>query len=580
MKIRFLQPKILISVISATLLACLLSAYFYVKDLRFYEPVCFSFRGLTTQEQKQIQIFGTTPLYRTIFTLPNDSLMGWPHFGGYYNSIGIVIPDKIINKIQCIEITLSDTSYNFRVDDLLISTQQYTKTTYLLPVSAKSKFSFSKIYLTLKNNHEFTLAFSFAAAIGIILIFSFAILRKKSLRNKIATYWKSSPITRVSVYFTMNFVIVCAGFCFFGGRISMFLSFLIAAAMYLTCWQAFRLIILIVSGKLQNEKKRNIMLINTSIFATLFALEIGIRLTGYGFSYSETRSGIYQSPYDASYSSIFINGYTGEKTLTSPEYCFSRHSNSEGFSDNEWDLAKPDSAIRILALGDSFTEGDGAHADSTWVKFLERKINNNHYNYMNAGVFGSDPVFSYNIFKFRLLKYKPDIVLLCITASDIQDILFRGGFERFTQLGVTFTKAPIWEFFYGCSHVSRLVFNLFYTKELINKNRYTAESQKAMAILTDCILKYQRLCNQHSIEFTCILHPSDFSDAVVAFCKSNSVRFVDLRGFYNEKQDLSPENYSKYYWQTDGHHTALGYQLMADGIYEGMVKNQSIICKY
>lgn len=51
--------------------------------------------------------------------------------------------------------------------------------------------------------------------------------------------------------------------------------------------------------------------------------------------------------------------------------CVSVRTNSLGFRDLEFDVAKPDGQRRILCVGDSFTFGNGVPLEDTWVQRLE-----------------------------------------------------------------------------------------------------------------------------------------------------------------------------------------------------------------
>lgn len=131
--------------------------------------------------------------------------------------------------------------------------------------------------------------------------------------------------------------------------------------------------------------------------------------------------------------------------LKNIEFSYSRHTNSLGFSDREWAVQKDTTKLRIITLGDSFTEGDAAPADSAYP-FLLQQILGERVEVLNAGICGCDPVFNYKNLEDRLLKYQPDVVIQTISTNDLfKDISLRGGFERFMPEGVIYTPSPpIW----------------------------------------------------------------------------------------------------------------------------------------
>jgi lysophospholipase L1-like esterase len=326
-------------------------------------------------------------------------------------------------------------------------------------------------------------------------------------------------------------------------------------------------------------KKSNLQLLNFTIFSTLIFVEILLRLSGIVAVYMERRVYHYKSMYDNTYADFHIKGRLYPTELKSGfEYSFLRVPNSEGFSDKEWQIIKSDSIYRVVAIGDSFTEGDGTHSDSTWMKFLERQINDNHFDYMNAGLCGSDAVFSYYVYANKLLKYKPDLAILCINNSDIDDIIIRGGFERFNGNTISFNKAPWWEPIYAASHISRLFFRLFYDNKLIPKSEIKKKDLEAINTIQSSLLKFKILCDENNCDFVCVLHPTKYDlsesinelNAIIPFCQDNSIQYIDLYDFYI--QNNVDKNMDKYYWEKDGHHNAKGYKLMSEGIYSGLLK--------
>ena len=59
--------------------------------------------------------------------------------------------------------------------------------------------------------------------------------------------------------------------------------------------------------------------------------------------------------------------------LANTEFKYERFTNSLGFADKEWDADKK-TKKRLVALGDSFTEGDGASADSSFPVLLQQLL--------------------------------------------------------------------------------------------------------------------------------------------------------------------------------------------------------------
>ena len=100
--------------------------------------------------------------------------------------------------------------------------------------------------------------------------------------------------------------------------------------------------------------------------------------------------------------------------------------NSLGLRDREYSVEKEPGAFRILALGDSFTEGHGVTIEHTYVKILEKKLNeapagNLKYEFINCGVSSYSPLLEYLFLKLRGLRLEPDMVVLFYNFNDLKD---------------------------------------------------------------------------------------------------------------------------------------------------------------
>lgn len=341
-------------------------------------------------------------------------------------------------------------------------------------------------------------------------------------------------------------------------------------------------IVIVMLTRNKQERSQKLILIAGSIVFTCIAIEYVFRITHLFTSYSERRVGFYQSIYDASNSDFWLTGHTGKYTLSTPEYTYSRVANSMGYGDNEWPLPGNDSCFRIMALGDSFTEGDGTHADSTWLKFLERKCNNQNTLFMNAGLCGSDPVYAYKTLTDKLIDYRPHMLILCVNNSDIFDAIVRGGFERFENDGVKWKSPPRWEPLYAVFHLMRPIINVFYSKGMVPRHRKAEIEKQAVGVLIEAISKFQSFCSSHNTLFVCVVHPmreelwakNYMHETIVNYCSSHQIVCIDLFQWF--EQNLSEEEFLRCFWIYDGHHNAFGYSNMANGIWQQLYDKQLI----
>ena len=99
------------------------------------------------------------------------------------------------------------------------------------------------------------------------------------------------------------------------------------------------------------------------------------------------------------------------------------HTNTFGHRDAEIPLAKPPGTVRIVAIGDSVTFGDGVAGENAYSQALESKLRiqlaPTPVDVINAGVPGRGPRMEYEDLR-RALVLAPDLAILQISANDIR----------------------------------------------------------------------------------------------------------------------------------------------------------------
>lgn len=320
----------------------------------------------------------------------------------------------------------------------------------------------------------------------------------------------------------------------------------------------------------------------------LLFLETLLQLTGMVKTYAEKTTGMYVSPYrhTGSPEAYYHTWHTGEKehSLQREEFTYTFPTNSLGFPDAEWELpSSSDSSIRIMTLGDSFTEGDGAPYDSSYVKQLEHLLVRDSVSayIMNGGVCGSDPFFNFVNLRDRLLPYRPDMVLQTICSHDLyNDIALRGGMERFgPNYALEYSLRPWWEPVYAMSYTSRILFRLLgYNEELVRTGGHYDLQGASTARLRELLDLYLPLCRANDIELVLILRPDkgeitenrygyDFAKMKSWLAGQPGVTVIDLLPLYREEMAQQNSEMQDYFWKQDAHHNARGYRLMANSIY-------------
>ncbi len=325
----------------------------------------------------------------------------------------------------------------------------------------------------------------------------------------------------------------------------------------------------------------------TTLVFTLFVIEVVLTITGTTKTYLEKMHGQYFSQYapqDTSYYHAWRPNV--EHWVIKPEFTYRRPTNSLGLGDDEWTIAAGKGPKRIMALGDSFTEGDGAPYDSSYVAILKTMFtaSGDTSYWMNAGVMGSDPFFNYIMLKDKLLKYKPDVVIQTLSTQDLlDDITLRGGMERFRADGkLQFKPAPWWEPIYAVNYVVRLFFSAAGYNSILQKNEFNEEEKQRFDSMVIALFNdYAELCSNNGIKLFVVLRPDksdlvkgtyyyDFSAILDKLRGDSRVIVIDLLPLYKASLAKYNTTADPYFWPLDGHHNSKGYHLMATTMYTAL----------
>lgn len=341
-------------------------------------------------------------------------------------------------------------------------------------------------------------------------------------------------------------------------------------------------------GKLKNELNQKKFLLATGLLMGFYLAEIGLRVTKIGIAYSETREGVYVNPAERMQKTWYTTYPPNCKIeLKAAEYCYPRNTNKEGLSDVEWSEPKDTNEIRIMTLGDSFTEGDGCPFDSTYPNVLSHLLQSRFpqlkINVMNPARSGSDPWFEYKKLNDRLLKYKPDIVVYTNSTNDLFfDHLNYGGMERFAADSTVTNRIPQhwWLGLYEVSYVFRLFMDFAgYDNSLFGIGDREKNKIQALADARYISGKFSQLAVKNNFICVQLLRPekNEIEDGAFAF---NAIDLTsgtdtlpryftyDLLSYYRNTLKINRSNASEYYWKIDQHHNPKGYSIMAQAVYE------------
>lgn len=344
------------------------------------------------------------------------------------------------------------------------------------------------------------------------------------------------------------------------------------------------------SFNFNSDTSTKVLLLVFSTLACVFFLEFGIRLNGAFYtSLEKCSNGAYHSFLRQEQRDSWYWVRPPDTTLNFPreEFKFNRTTNSLGLSDREFAIKK--SGLRIIGLGDSFTEGTGVSQDSTWLKRVEsqlRQINPElRAETLNAGVGGSDPVYQYQLLADQLLNYKPDIVILSINSSDLVEIGYRGGFERFNEDGSSGRAAPNWEWVYQQSHLVRMVaHNGFKLNHyLISEEEASLGKNLAVGHITEVMNKLVELGESHHFKTLVVLHPieTDFETQhyqnqqlvqLSNYLSPSNINYLDLLQCFKTLGVTNKEQAKEYYWPLDQHFNQKGYDVYGDCVTSALME--------
>lgn len=337
--------------------------------------------------------------------------------------------------------------------------------------------------------------------------------------------------------------------------------------------------------------KKNFVLIAVAVAISLCIAEILLRITGTGTTFTEKREGVFINPaarLQTTWYAVWPPHF--HLQFNTSEFNYSRVTNAEGLSDTEWSIQKAPNEIRIMTLGDSYTEGEGCSYDSTYPKLLEgllqKEFSGATIHVMNAGHCGSDPWFEYKKFTDRLLKYKPDIVLYTNGSNDLAfDHLYLGGMERFMPDSTIKNQLPnpSWLRCYQWSYVCRAVATAAgFDETLLSSKHRQNDLPKAVQDSRLVSRSFSSLAVKNN--FSCLqiirVDRGDIYDgypfAIAQLTAGNdrlpNYNDVNLLPYYIDSIHISPKNMQQYYWPVNGHHTPKGYAIMAQAVLEAVKK--------
>ncbi len=539
---------------------------FYFSKVIFTGPISIEIKGINKSVFKNIDVWGISPTGKKHeFVFHNEELNWKYNYPCFIKSISIKGEDSLIDKVSSIMVTSGGLNTNMHKNQM-VYVDNYVNI-FCNEVNKPSFFSL--ISCMLKWDEPLYIVLGVIAILFFFLILKFA--NKIILLQKIRIKWHNVFLLLIFIFAFIHAIVLMIS-----NKILITSGILI---IIFGLWLIYIVIFFFVKIFQFSINFSNLKLLFISVGSSLIIVELIIIFSGLLSTSFEKRDVFFiKSAYRIEKNSWYYV-WSSPHYVETDEYSFYRSINSEGLSDIEHPIRKGDDEYRIMGIGDSFTEGDGAHQDSTWLKFLENILKEYptkcNVSFMNAGVCGSDVLFEYVLFKERLMKYEPDLLILSVNMTDIGDVVVRGGMERFNSNGeIKYNTPPWWASIYNSVRITRIFFSYFlgYNEKLYRENDGKAEIAKKQ--IYDCILLFNELCKQNQIKFLVVFHPlkheiknnaMDLNDVQEKINAQGSVNSLNMLNYFTSI-GLNEENCKQYFWVFDGHHNAKGYEIYARGV--------------
>jgi lysophospholipase L1-like esterase len=186
---------------------------------------------------------------------------------------------------------------------------------------------------------------------------------------------------------------------------------------------------------------------------------------------------------------------------------------------------------RVLALGDSITFGHGVSETLSYPYLLEQRLGAD-VEVINAGTVGYGTDQQYLFFRSELHQYRPDIVILGISANDIFDStcsvrfgankpyfrLVNGRLAVFNQPvmqsmpadEVFFSERPVRRFLFHHSQLARFIFNrVADPNRIYDINRQEMDIFEGMGVVRSIVGSLKEECRKYGCDLYAVVIPRE-----------------------------------------------------------------------
>lgn len=164
-------------------------------------------------------------------------------------------------------------------------------------------------------------------------------------------------------------------------------------------------------------RQQNWLLLVVAVLVTLLALEGVLRLSGIARKTARFMC------FDAVIGKVYCNSVEG--TFTRGPYSNHLAVSPAGMVDRDYPMAKPEDALRIVLLGDSFTASEYLPTADKFEGLLEQSLSqalDRQVEILNFGISATETWNHLQIFHLRSVHYHPDLTLLAFFwGNDVRD---------------------------------------------------------------------------------------------------------------------------------------------------------------
>lgn len=237
----------------------------------------------------------------------------------------------------------------------------------------------------------------------------------------------------------------------------------------------------------------------------------------------------------------------------------------------DYNISKPLGTFRIVALGDSFTYGLYVNTKDSWVELLEKSLNNQlkcknitKVEVINLGVPGYDIEYSVKRFFLRGQKYDPDLVLWFLKNDDfeiINEYFIPKEQNIVKKLNIDISAK---DFFFKDGEP----YPLF--SQIIEEIKKEIGEKEFLSYQIGALKKINNLYTKNLLVFTFPTTNNRYQNIIKEFVNSrqNGYFYKNLTDIYKIGGLSLP----------DGHPNQKGHKVIANDMYNYLIKNNIIPC--